>query len=173
MRFPLDLDGDLSIFNRTEETDESSIIMAVHCFGTGRSSHGRSLLTLFTAALVLTVLMVACGDDKKDNPVGPNNPPNEPTNDTAHGSPADGATGVILRPTIRWTGGDPDGERVTFTLYFGVPADPPLIGGGWSDSSYVPELPLLGGRTYHWRVVAKDERGERTSSPIWSFTTVP
>jgi uncharacterized repeat protein (TIGR01451 family) len=43
-----------------------------------------------------------------------NNPPNTPSNP----SPADNVTGVSVSTDLNWTGGDPDGDSVTYDVYF-------------------------------------------------------
>jgi hypothetical protein len=129
-----------------------------------------SVLLLLSAMALLAV--VSCGDDDKKNPVEPNSPPTEPVNNVAAGSPADGATGVSLDPILRWTCSDPDGDQLSYDVYFGAEADPRIMAGNLSDPLFAPLTELGRGVTYYWRVVAEDEHGEESSSPIWHFTTV-
>jgi len=96
-----------------------------------------------------------------------NNPPNTP----ASPSPASGATGVSTTPTLSWTGGDPDaGQTVTYDIYFGTGASPPLVVSNHATTSYAPGT-LIAGTLYYWRIVARDNLGATTSGPTWSFTT--
>lgn len=123
--------------------------------------------------LVLAVILFifSCGDDNKDNPVHPNSPPAEPINDTANGSPADGATGISRDPILRWIGSDPDDDVLSYDVYFGTQADPEIAAGNLGDPLFAPLTELGAGVIYYWRVEAEDEHGEETSSPVWHFTT--
>jgi hypothetical protein len=94
-----------------------------------------------------------------------NNPPYAPTNP----SPPDGATNQPTSLTLSWTGGDPDGDAVTYDVYFGTSSSPPKVGSTTSTSYQVSGLAL--NTTYYWQIVASD--GRLTSSgPVWRFTTV-
>jgi hypothetical protein len=85
--------------------------------------------------------------------------------------PADGAEGISLTTTLFWVAGDPDQDDVlTFDVYLGTDADPPLAAAGRTQTSWAP--PALEYSTgYYWRVVSKDSRGDSTSSAVWTFTT--
>lgn len=95
-------------------------------------------------------------------------PPYVPSNP----DPADGATNVSYSVTLSWVGGDPNGDPVTYDVYFGVAPDPPLMQSDHAAESY-PISGLSGGTTYHWKIVAHDNQNNSTSGPIWSFTTLP
>ena len=95
-----------------------------------------------------------------------NNPPNTPSNP----DPDDGETDVELDPILSWTGGDPDGDSVTYDVYFGDSSPPPLVSSGQSGTTYDPgTLDLC--TTYYWQIIAEDEHGASTTGPIWDFTT--
>jgi hypothetical protein len=98
------------------------------------------------------------------------NPPNTPTNP----SPADAATGVPVSADLSWTGGDPDpGDTVTYDVYFEADDSTPDlllcndVGTPTCDPGTLDE-----GTHYYWYVVATDNHGASTASPIWAFTTV-
>lgn len=96
----------------------------------------------------------------------PNNPPNTPSN------PYPEADGVDIPTNIElgWVGGDPDGDTVTYDIYFGTTSSPPKIVSNHPETSYNPgELNNL--TTYYWQIIAFDEYGASTSGPIWDFTT--
>ena len=94
-----------------------------------------------------------------------NYPPYEPSDPI----PPDGA--------INWTGGglcwtcsDPDGDDLTYNVYFGTRSPPPLVSSGQSATTYDPGT-MGSNTTYYWRIVAEDEHCAYTVGPIWHFTT--
>ncbi|ODN30989.1 PQQ-binding-like beta-propeller repeat protein [Fervidobacterium thailandense] len=89
---------------------------------------------------------------------------------TGSPTPSNGTTGVTVNPVLRWDAFDPDGDMLTFDLQFGEFSPPPLIATGLTSKEYSPGK-LKYGTKYYWRVVAKDSKGGRAESPIWSFTT--
>jgi hypothetical protein len=74
--------------------------------------------------------------------------------------------GVSLNPTLRWTGGDPKGESVTYTV---------VVNGEVKCQATAQEscdVKELGSGLGHlWRVIAKDAAGQITTGPLWDFTT--
>jgi len=96
-----------------------------------------------------------------------NEPPYPPVDPT----PADGAEGVPLTQTLFWVADDPDEDDVlTYDVYLGVDPEPGLAASGITQTAWAP--PALEYSTeYFWRVVAKDSRGDSTSSALWTFTT--
>ena len=97
----------------------------------------------------------------------PNNPPNTPSNP----SPANHATGVSINADLSWTGGDPDtGDTVTYDVYFGTSAAPPLVCNDQARTTY--DLDTLSDNTkYYWKIVATDNHEASTTGPLWDFTT--
>jgi len=90
--------------------------------------------------------------------------PNTPSNPW----PADNATNVSTSPTLSWSGGDPDGDTVTYDVYFGTSSNPPYVGSTTSTS--YPRSGLAYNTTYYWKIVASDGL-ETSSGPVWRFTT--
>lgn len=103
-------------------------------------------------------------------PVTINQPPSVPSNP----SPAHTVTNVSRRPTLSWTGSDPDGP-VDFALFFGTdPGNLSAIRGfdsGGAASSYNFPFDLDPGKTYYWYIKARDNKGLITTGPTWQFTT--
>ena len=86
--------------------------------------------------------------------------------------PVDGATGIDLAPTLSWSATDPDpGDTITFAVYFGTSPSPPQVTSSQTATTYKPSgLSAL--TTYYWKIVATDNHGDKTESPIiLSFTT--
>jgi len=86
-------------------------------------------------------------------------------------SPADNdydldTTGTVLT----WSGTDPEGDAITYDVFFGTNATPPMVSGAQTDTFYI--LPTLSSATvYYWYVVAKDAFGNITTGSTRSFTT--
>ncbi len=98
-------------------------------------------------------------------------PPLAPSNP----SPADQATNVTLKPTLQWTSEDPAALPMTYDLYFGTSANPPLLDSNQPASGLtqypIDYFQLAHGTQYYWRVVLKNAASLETSGPVWSFTT--
>ncbi len=85
-------------------------------------------------------------------------------------SPSDRAPMIPLKTTLSWECFDPDGDSITYDIYFGTSQNPPLVASGIRCNSFEPEnIEAL--ETYYWRVVAKDSFGAQTESPLWVFET--
>ena len=84
-------------------------------------------------------------------------------------SPANGATGVVQNPELRWDSG---GHTTSYDVYLGT--DPGLGASELQQTlatrSYYPGG-LRAGTRYHWRVDAKNGQGT-TRGDVWTFTTV-
>lgn len=93
-------------------------------------------------------------------------PPTVPANP----NPADGSTSSDYNPTLSWTCSDPNGDAITYDVYFGTFSEPPLV----AENIDAPEYGVIGltdGITYYWKVVATDITDSTTVGPVWSFTT--
>ena len=91
--------------------------------------------------------------------------PNEPSNPY----PTDGATGRSIITEISWSGGDIDGDTVTYDVYGGIDDDLILFAEDLS-ATYFNLGALEYNTTYYWKIVANDGEFEVTSD-VWSFTT--
>lgn len=112
--------------------------------------------------------------DNSSSTVGPlwsfvteiNDPPYTPSNP----SPINGATNVDINEDISWTGGDPNGDTVTYDIYFGTSSPPSLIYSNYSYTTYDPGT-MQYNTTYYWKIKAKDIHGYETIGPEWNFIT--
>jgi parallel beta-helix repeat protein len=98
---------------------------------------------------------------------GVNDPPYVPTNP----NPPNGVTGVSPNVTLSWSGGDPDGDPVTYNVYFGNTTPPPQVAWNQSGTIYDPPGDLNEKSLYYWQIVAWDNQSHSTPGPIWSFIT--
>ena len=98
-----------------------------------------------------------------------NNPPNTPSN------PFPSINSTICPVNFSWSGGDPDGDNVTYDLYFGEYNYPnsnlSLIAENITTTWYQDTHLLEFSTWYEWMVLAYDEFGYNTSGPIWRFET--
>ena len=99
---------------------------------------------------------------------GGSSAPNTPSSP----SPADGATGQGVTVDLGWTGGDPDGDAVTYDVYFEAGDSSPdvLVSNHQSPTGYDPGT-LAAGTHYYWQIVATDQHAASTTGPVWDFTT--
>jgi len=95
-----------------------------------------------------------------------NNPPNTPSDP----NPINGANHVSINTDLSWTCSDPDGDPLTYDVYFGTNSNPPIVQSNWSSTSYDQGI-MSCGITYFWKIIAWDDQSSSTSGPIWSFTT--
>ncbi|QTV79399.1 hypothetical protein [Microbacterium sp. NIBRBAC000506063] len=102
---------------------------------------------------------------------------------TGTGTPANGATGASLTPTLRWSGTEahPNTNVKNFLLEVSKNSNmsSPVWNSGWTTATTatVPEGKLQQGTKYYWRVKIRDgghgflgQSTEKMSS-VWSFTT--
>ncbi|MDK2886082.1 MAG: hypothetical protein PWP54_640 [Thermosipho sp. (in: thermotogales)] len=132
----------------------------------------RGKFSNFFYILVSVVIMIALNGCSQP-PASLNNPPLAPSNP----SPLNGATNVNITPTLSWECSDPDGDPLSYDIYFGTdPNKLPVIKDDHPSTSLILETitgykELQNETTYYWMVVAKDSKGGVTPSPIWNFTT--
>ncbi len=104
-----------------------------------------------------------------------NSPPYPPTPKY----PQNGSGHAPIDTILEWYGGDPDGDDVTYDVYFGEfsPFEgPPLVANNITNTSYDPTpfgQTLEFNTKYAWKIVAWDEYGLNASGGPWCFTTQP
>lgn len=91
-------------------------------------------------------------------------------------TPTNGESGVSLNPTLQWNGGeDPDGDAVTYTIYYGTSSNnlDKSIDAGTNNSVAVSSA-LTESTKYYWKVTAYSATypEDSISSNVTSFTTV-
>lgn len=103
-----------------------------------------------------------------DNPEFCNSAPSVPSSP----SPLDGAVEQSITLELSWSGGDPDGDAVTYDVY--LEANNPAPGNLLADDhtgTALSSATLITNTLYYWQVVATDARGTVTNGPVWRFTT--
>ncbi|MCU0851322.1 MAG: hypothetical protein MUC80_08670, partial [Candidatus Thermoplasmatota archaeon] len=93
-----------------------------------------------------------------------NLPPNTPDNP----NPVDDSSGISIDVDLSWSCSDPDNDTLVYDVYFDD-TYPPSFTENVINEYYTLEI-LEYGKTYYWKIVAKDSNNE-TSGPIWSFQT--
>lgn len=95
-----------------------------------------------------------------------NFPPNTPVNLY----PSNGSTGISVAAVLSWTGGDPNGDQVTYDVYFGTTNPPPKVVSNQSGVSYKPPT-MIYLKIHYWKIIAWDNHSAETIGPTWHFTT--
>ncbi|UCD14337.1 MAG: hypothetical protein JSW60_02680 [Thermoplasmatales archaeon] len=95
-----------------------------------------------------------------------NQPPYQPSNP----NPANRSTGISIKANLSWTGGDPDGDPVTYDVYFGDSSSPPKVSSNQTNTTYDPGT-MNYNTTYYWKIIAWDSNSVFNESPLWHFTT--
>ena len=101
------------------------------------------------------------------NVVGPNRPPTIPSNPF----PEDNSIEQPTTLTFIWTADDIEEDTLTFDIFLDVINPPSTV----ISSDVLNQYLIVGGlnenSTYFWRVIAKDDYGNSTVGPVWTFTT--
>ena len=93
-------------------------------------------------------------------------PPTAPVNPT----PEHLADSVSIYTDLSWECVDPDGDTLTYDIYFEDNSSPELVVSGQLGETYDPGvLPI--NTTFYWIVAAHDQQGHIVDSEVWRFTT--
>jgi outer membrane protein assembly factor BamB len=99
--------------------------------------------------------------------------------------PSNGAINIGVYPglsiILSWAPSiDPDGDLVTYDVYFGNTSTPPKVASNLTPSEelgpyyMVPEDVMKKDTTYYWYIVAWDHAHSLpTAGPLWHFSTIP
>ncbi|MDQ7799345.1 MAG: kelch repeat-containing protein [Candidatus Edwardsbacteria bacterium] len=94
-------------------------------------------------------------------PIAPKNP-----------FPADGILDLDNSVSLSWVCSDIDpNDTIKYDVYLNDFYPPTVKIGNDLSAAYQSVSNLTRGKTYYWRVVAKDNHGNQVSGPIWSFST--
>jgi hypothetical protein len=70
--------------------------------------------------------------------------------------------------TLTWTGSDVDNDIVGYDVYFDTSATPALFKSGVTDSK-LSGIIVTAGKTYYWKIITKDSKGNVSNSELFSF----
>ncbi len=87
-------------------------------------------------------------------------------------TPADGAINLRSVDRLTWTATDPDGETVYCNVHYSdsrADLEQKLVAAAETSGQYALSTTPEYTRFYYWRVVASDDHGATTLSPIFSF----
>jgi len=85
-------------------------------------------------------------------------------------NPTNGLIRVSMNSQFSWSCYDTDGDSLYYDFYWGENNSLSLVASGLTNKIYIANK-LLPSTQYYWKVVAKDEKGGITESPLWSFKT--
>ncbi len=85
-------------------------------------------------------------------------------------APADKGSVVSLFSTLNWSCSDPDGDPLTYTLYYGTSSPPQNVISGITASTYSLYSIAHSGITYYWYIIADDSHGNNSKSETHTFT---
>lgn len=71
--------------------------------------------------------------------------------------------------SLSWKGTDADNDILNFTVYFGTDANPPLFKSDVTSNS-ISDIPVESAKTYFWKVITTDRKGNTSGSPVYKFT---
>ncbi len=75
------------------------------------------------------------------------------------------ATGIV---TLEWSTSDLDDDITEYEVFFGTDANPTTSLGTTSDSSF-PDVEIVSGETYYWKIITTDSAGNTSTSEIFQF----
>ncbi len=123
------------------------------------------LLVLLAGLVVFALNLVGCNGD---SPTATD--PHAPVFDaTMSPTVADGPQ--IGTVTLRWSCSDPDGDPLTYTVFFGLDHSARAIADNVAHDSIAIRIPG-GGTSYIWWVVATDSTGRQSFSHRQRFTSI-
>lgn len=91
--------------------------------------------------------------------------PEKPTNPVPGNKSAD----IPKNQQLGWRATDPDGDQVTYDIYFGTTTNPILKISNSTTNHYDPGI-LSYNTTYYWRIVSWNTHNQSTMGPLWQFT---
>ena len=76
-------------------------------------------------------------------------------------------TSVNGKITLTWNGNDVDNDIISYDVYFGTTALPPLLKKGVTDTKY--DVDVISEATYYWKIITTDSKGNISDSGVSYF----
>ncbi|MHC1578119.1 MAG: PKD domain-containing protein [Candidatus Methanospirareceae archaeon] len=167
--------GALVTFVASASDADGKVSKVVWNFGNGATATGETVTYSYPKTgnyIVRVVVTDDCGATAEDCAEVTVKPLNTPPYKPSAPSPSDGATGVSVAAELRWSGGDPEGDSVSYDVFLEKGDSTPdvLV----SDDQVVETFTPAGldfESHYFWKVVATDENGATTEGAVWDFWT--
>jgi hypothetical protein len=118
-------------------------------------------------ALVFCLITIAAGISCSSNSV--KNELDHPVTLTPW--PPDNYSDLGAHVVLSWHSSDPQGDTLTFDVYFGTTSNPSLISTGQSELRYDPGV-LQCLASYFWRVDVRHNHGDPQTGTLWHFSTL-
>ncbi|WP_457591413.1 PKD domain-containing protein, partial [Geoglobus sp.] len=161
---------DTVIFDASPSYDrDGAVVSYAWDFGDGTTASGVTASHTYSSPGTYTVNLTVTDNDGLSSTTSKqitvtNNPPVISLVSPPDGQAFNPSTGHV---ELQWSAFDPDGDPVSYDLYFGNSANPPLNQTGLTVTSY--NVSVSAGSTYYWKVVAKDSNGGTNASEVRSF----
>jgi len=84
--------------------------------------------------------------------------------------PEDNFKNIETETELSWICEDPDGDPLTYDIYFGKSIVPELLAENVNQNSFNPGS-LEANETYFWKIIARDQDGNQSESEIFKFST--
>ncbi|TAL80455.1 MAG: hypothetical protein EPN88_01195, partial [Bacteroidetes bacterium] len=101
----------------------------------------------------------------------PVNTLNKPPTPAGFENPKTGSKGLQNNVKLTWGCADPDGDPLTFDVYCDNSNPPITKVASVITTKYHQLTGLTLNKTYYWKIIAKDNNGASSTSPIWNFIT--
>ena len=173
--FTYEANGKNVFFDASSSYDiDGDIISFDWIFGDGETGSGKYVNYTYCCFNTYNVKLVVTDNESLTDETNKtitiyNDPPLPPTDP----EPENGSTEIDINTILCWTCEDPNGDPLTYDVYFEKdnPIPDILVSSNQSLPYYDPPEPLEYESHYYWRVVAWDYYEANANGPVWEFTT--